>query len=62
MTGPEHLAEGKRLLARAAEVYEGMLRGSIAQEAHAHLLAAQVIAYAAKELPESVSWQEAGDA
>jgi hypothetical protein len=62
MTGPEHLAEGKRLLARAAEVHEGMLRGSIAQEAHAHLLAAQVIAFAAAHLPDRLSWQKAGDA
>jgi hypothetical protein len=62
MTGPEHLAEGKRLLARASEVYEGMLRAGIAQEAQAHLTAAQVIAYVAKELPDRITWQEAGDA
>lgn len=62
MTGPEHLTEGKRLLERAAQVHEGMLRGAIAQEAHAHIAAAQVIAFAQAHLDDSLSWQKAGDA
>lgn len=62
MTGPEHLREGKRLLVKAADTHDGMLRAGIAAEAQAHLIAAQVIAYAAAELPDRLSWQEAGDA
>lgn len=63
MTGPEHLREGKRLLAQAAEVgWDDTTWAAIATEAQAHLLAAQVIAFAEANLPESISWQEAGNA
>lgn len=63
MTGPEHLREGKRLLAECATIGEATPAGrTLATIAHAHFAAAQVIAYAAKELPESISWQKAGDA
>ncbi len=63
MTGPEHLRAGKRLLAQAAAVGEATPAGAaVATVATAHLTAAQVIAYAAKELPDRISWQEAGDA
>lgn len=63
MTGPEHLAEGKRLLVEAAKVGEATAAGqATATVALGHLTAAQVIAYAAAELPDRLSWQEAGDA
>lgn len=63
MTGPEHLREGKRLLAQCATLGEGTPAGqATATVATAHLLAAQVIAYAAAHLPDRTSWQEAGDA
>lgn len=63
MTGPEHLTEGKRLLAEAATVGEATAAGQAAATvALAHLTAAQVIAYAAAQLPDRISWQEAGDA
>jgi hypothetical protein len=63
MTGPEHLREGKRLLADAATVGEATPAGqATATAALAHLTAAQVIAYAAAALPDRISWQEAGDA
>lgn len=63
MTGPEHLIEGKRLLGQAAEVGEATPAGqALATAADAHLRAAQVAAYVAAELPDRISWQEAGDA
>jgi hypothetical protein len=61
MTGPEHLAEGEALLVKAAGTHEGMLRAGIATEAQAHLTAALVIAVAQAQLPESISWQKAGE-
>lgn len=63
MTGPEHLREGKRLLAEAATVGEATPAGrALSTAALGHLTAAQVCAYAAAELPDRTSWQEAGDA
>lgn len=62
MTGPEHLTEGKALLVKAAGTHEGMLRAGIATEAHAHLIAALVIALVQDRHPEAISWQKAGDA
>lgn len=62
MTGPEHLIEGKRLLAEATAVGEATPAGqAVATAALAHLTAAKVIAYAAAELPDRLSWQKAGD-
>lgn len=63
MTGPEHLIEGKRLLAALREK-SGTTADmqAVATVALAHLTAAQVCAYAAAELPDRTSWQEAGDA
>jgi hypothetical protein len=63
VTGPEHLLEGKRLLAKAAEnQWDEALRASIATEAHAHLTAALVTVLAAALLPERLSRQGASDA
>jgi hypothetical protein len=63
VTGPEHLREGKRLLAEAATVGEATPAGqATATAATGHLLAAQVCAYAAAQLPERITWQEASDA
>lgn len=63
MTGPEHLREGKQLLALVDlnRNYgdRAMARVALAQ---AHFAAAQAIAYAAAQLSEHISWQEAGDA
>lgn len=63
MNGPEHLAEGKRLLAECATIGEATPAGqATATVAAGHLLAAQVCAYAASQLPEWISWQEASNA
>lgn len=63
MNGPEHLREGKRLLDQAAEVGEATPAGrALATVATAHLAVAQVIAFAEASLPESISWQKAGEA
>lgn len=63
MTGPEHLREGKRLLTECATLGESTPAAqATAAVAGAHFAAAQVIACAAAELPDRISWQEAGDA
>lgn len=63
MTGPEHLRAGKRLLSQVAQIGEtSPAIGALATIATAHLAAAQVIAFAEANLPESISWQEAGNA
>jgi len=63
MTGPEHLREGKRLLAAIREKTGTVAdMQAVATMALAHLTAAQVCAYAAAELPERVSWAEASEA
>lgn len=63
MTGPEHLREGKRLLAQCREYGVGSdRRQSVATEANAHLLAALTAAVVVDRLPERTSWQEAADA
>ncbi|WUH94551.1 hypothetical protein OG900_33345 [Streptomyces sp. NBC_00433] len=63
MTGPEHLLEGKRLLAKAAVVGEATPAGqAVATAATGHLLAALTTAFAAAHLPDRTSWQKAGDA
>jgi hypothetical protein len=63
VSGPEHLREGKRLLAEAAVVGEATPAGqAVATVATGHLLAALTVAVAAAHLPDRISWQEAGDA
>lgn len=65
MTGPEHLIAGKRVLAGLPGLPGDTDMGDIqaaATFALAHLTAAQVCAYAAAELPDRLSWQEAGEA
>lgn len=65
MTGPEHLREGKRLLA-AADGQNFRIgtpeRQSIATEATAHLLAALTAVLVADRLEERTSWKEAAEA
>lgn len=62
MTGPEHLREGKRLLAAIREeTGTAADMQAVATVALAHLTAAQVCAHTAAELPERVSWAEASE-
>lgn len=63
MTGPEHLRRGKSLLEMVDlnSNYGDRALARIAL-AQAHFAAAQVCLDAAAKQPESVSWQEAGDA
>lgn len=63
MTGPEHLREGKLLLT-SVDLYTDYGDRAMAWVAlaQAHFAAAQVIAIAAAQLSEHISWQEAGDA
>lgn len=65
MTGPEHLREGKRLLAAAdgQNFRPGTPeRQSIATEATAHLLVALTAVLVADRLEERTSWKEAAEA
>lgn len=61
MTGPEHYAEGERLLAAAAQRarINDPAEQRLTARAHAHLAAAQTAVLAAALLPDSVSWQTA---
>jgi hypothetical protein len=56
MTGPEHYAEGERLLAAASGAVDAPL---LTAQARAHFAAAQTALLAAALLPDSVSWQTA---
>lgn len=60
MTGPEHLTEGKRLLAEAAGIGEATQAGqATATTAQGHLLAALVCATIAADLPGHTTWDKA---
>lgn len=62
MTGPEHLREGKRLLAHCENWDKGSPEGqSLATEANGHLLAALACAVVADKLEERTSWKEAAE-
>lgn len=63
MTGPEHLREGKRLLAQCAVIGEATQAGQVmATVAAGHLLAAQVCATIADRLLDYTAWQKASEA
>ena len=60
MTGPEHLREGKRLLATCSDFTDGSPESqSLATEATAHMLAALTAVLVADKLEERTSWKEA---
>lgn len=63
MTGPEHLREGKRLLAALRDI-SGTVADmqAVAAVALAHLTAAQVCATVDTVLADRVSWVEASEA
>jgi hypothetical protein len=64
VTGPEHLREGKRLLAYA-DGQQWRLgtpeRQSVATEATAHMLAALTAVLVADRLEERTSWKDAAE-
>ena len=59
MNGPEHYAEGERLLASCTNYSHGETRQSVTTEALAHFTAAHVALLVATHQPGSVAWQEA---
>lgn len=62
MTGPEHLTEGKRLLAECFTIGEATPAGqATATVAAGHLLAAQVCATIADRLLDYTAWQKASE-
>ncbi|MEV6504777.1 hypothetical protein AB0M61_01480 [Streptomyces sp. NPDC051642] len=63
MNGPEHLREGKRLLAHCGNWDKGSSESqSLATEATAHLLVALTAVLVADRLEERTSWKEAAEA
>lgn len=64
MNGPEHLREGKRLLADSCASslsFQPEECQILAAQAQAHFLAALVAIEIEDKLPDRVSWQEAAD-
>jgi hypothetical protein len=58
MTGPEHYAEGERLLASCADYSDSNGRQAAATQALAHFAAAEIALLAAAHQPDSIAWRE----
>lgn len=59
MTGPEHYAEGERLLAEAAQRDDRTQVELDTARAHAHFKAAEVALLAKLHEPKSIAWNHA---